>query len=190
MDTAQAERLKKTLLKDEGQKLKVYKDSEGHLTVGVGHKVLPADNLKLGDKITQKKSDAFFKSDMANAVSDAEKFVPNIWNSLSPQRQNVISNMSFNMGTDKLSEFGEFKKGLQAGDYQKAGNEMLSNYDPITGIRTGATPWSNQVHRRADKLNNRMINNIWGSEIPWYTNAGYFIGDQYDKGKKALRELF
>lgn len=189
MDTAQAERLRKTLIKDEGQRLKVYKDSLGKLTVGVGHRILDTDNLNEGDTITQEQSDAFFESDMANAVSDAEKFIPTVWGTLSPQRQNIVANMAFNMGADRLGEFDEFKKGLQTGDYQKAANEMLSNYND-KGVRTGATPWSNQVHRRADRLNNRMINNIWGSEIPWYTNAGFFIGDQIDKGKNVLKKFF
>jgi len=190
MDTAQAERLRKTLIKDEGQRLKVYEDSEGHLTVGVGHKVLPADNLKLGDTITQEQSDAFFEGDMVNAVTDSKNFLPTVWGTLSPQRQNIVANMAFNMGADKLGEFEQFKKGLQTNNYQKAANEMLSNYDPVTGIRTGSTPWSDQVHRRADRLNHRMVENIYGSEIPWYTNAGFFIGDQIDKGKNVLKKFF
>lgn len=60
----------KTFLKnEEGVKLTVYKDSAGYLTVGCGHKVLPEDNLKLGDTITQAQSDAFLAKDLKTAES-------------------------------------------------------------------------------------------------------------------------
>lgn len=36
----------------EGVRLTIYKDVGGNLTVGYGHKVVAADNLKEGDTIT------------------------------------------------------------------------------------------------------------------------------------------
>ena len=48
--------------------LKVYNDSRGFLTVGIGHKVLARDKLKLNDTIDDTRVDAFFKIDSAAAV--------------------------------------------------------------------------------------------------------------------------
>jgi GH24 family phage-related lysozyme (muramidase) len=46
--------------KDGKPSMKVYKDSRGFLTVGIGHKVVSADKLKLGDEIDDARVDAFF----------------------------------------------------------------------------------------------------------------------------------
>ena len=52
--------------------LEVYKDSLGVLTVGIGHKVLPTDKLKLNDKIDDTRVDAFFAKDTKKAVAAAK----------------------------------------------------------------------------------------------------------------------
>ena len=58
--------LEKALLR-EGESLTVYLDTEGYATVGIGHKVLPADNLKVGDTITRARSRDLFIKDSAIA---------------------------------------------------------------------------------------------------------------------------
>lgn len=55
----------------EGDRLVVYPDSRGKPTVARGHLVLPEDGLKLGDRITQQRSDAFWLKDGADAFSHA-----------------------------------------------------------------------------------------------------------------------
>lgn len=55
----------------EGERLKVYKDSLGKPTVGIGHLVLPEDNLKVGDKITATRSKTFFEKDTVIAEQAA-----------------------------------------------------------------------------------------------------------------------
>lgn len=56
----------------EGEELEVYPDSLKKPTVGIGHLVVPADKLKLGDKITAAQSAAFFKKDAAKAIAAAK----------------------------------------------------------------------------------------------------------------------
>ena len=189
LPAGQYERLRQTLWDDEGEELDVYKDSKGRNTVGYGHLVLPGDNLKVGDSITKERAEALYKQDVTGAIHDARSFVPNIWNDLSPERQNVLINMAYNLGATKLGKFKEMRKGLRSGDYAYASDQMLNNYDDKTGKWTGHTPWSNQTGRRSKRLSNRMENNIWGSDIPWYINAGYFVEDQYDWLKKQARGL-
>ena len=166
---SQDKRLKDTLNKHEGFELEVYKDSTGKLTVGRGHLVLPEDNLKLGDKISKSQAELFYNKDISDAKEVARNFVPSIFDDLSPTRQNVLTNMSYNLGGNKLNEFKKFKGALQTGDYDLASKEMLDS------------KWSNQVGRRSNQLSDRMVNNIWGSQIPWYKNAWWFAGDQVDK---------
>ena len=59
------------MIKTEGYRKKVYKDSEGHLTVGIGHLVLPEDNLELGDMISDDQVHAFFAKDILPAINAA-----------------------------------------------------------------------------------------------------------------------
>ena len=64
--------LEQLLKEREGVEKKVYKDSLGKLTVGIGHLVEPGDNLKLGDEITDAQISEFFKKDSGAAVSAAK----------------------------------------------------------------------------------------------------------------------
>ena len=57
----------------EGLELKVYLDSVGKPTVGIGHLVLPEDKLKLGDVITEARAKEFFDIDIAKATTKATK---------------------------------------------------------------------------------------------------------------------
>jgi len=64
--------LEQLLRKREGVETKVYKDTRGKLTVGIGHLVVPGDKLKLGDEITDQQASEFFKKDSAKALSAAK----------------------------------------------------------------------------------------------------------------------
>ena len=63
--------LKNVLKRREGYKLKVYKDTRGKLTVGIGHLVTSEDGLEPGDQVDNKRVDAFFKEDSGRAVAAA-----------------------------------------------------------------------------------------------------------------------
>ena len=56
MTEEQSERLRKQLAIDEGERLDVYNDHLDQPTVGIGHLVLPTDNLALGDNISPEMS--------------------------------------------------------------------------------------------------------------------------------------
>ena len=61
----------------EGYRLKVYKDTKGNDTVGIGHCTVPADNLKLGDKITPDQVQQFFVYDYNNKLN-VEQYVTEV----------------------------------------------------------------------------------------------------------------
>jgi len=64
--------LEQLLKEREGGEKKVYKDSLGKLTVGIGDLVEHGDNLTLGDEITDAQISEVFKKDSAAAVSAAK----------------------------------------------------------------------------------------------------------------------
>lgn len=58
-------------LKREGMKRKVYKDTRGFLTVGIGHLVTPEDNLSYGEEISVERVFEFFDKDSEWAIDAA-----------------------------------------------------------------------------------------------------------------------
>ena len=66
------------------------------------------------------------------------------WDSMPKDKQNVLTNMSFNLGATGLNKFTDFRTALQAGDYTKAAAEMHDSTwrkqvktratDPVTGL--------------------------------------------------------
>ncbi len=122
-----------TLLENrEGIRLKVYKDSKGIPTVGVGHVVLPADNLKVGDHITQAQCDAFLAQDVVkceNAVSAVN--VP-----LTQWQFDALVSFIFNIGVGGFNGSSD-KRHLKAKEYTKAAQSMMMWVTPseITGRR-------------------------------------------------------
>jgi GH24 family phage-related lysozyme (muramidase) len=55
----------------EGCETKVYLDTRNLPTVGIGHLIVPADNLKLGDVISDDRVNTLFRSDSAAALGAA-----------------------------------------------------------------------------------------------------------------------
>lgn len=130
---------------DEGFDNKVYKDSLGNLTVGIGHRLTP-DELKKyreGDVFEEDVLEDMFERDFEVARSDAEKFAPD---GLPDEAMDIITNMSFQLGYPRLSKFKKLKAALQDKDYNKAADEMLDSL------------WASeeQTPERANRLADRM----------------------------------
>lgn len=136
-------KLESQLVIDEGKKLIVYLDSEGLPTVGIGHLIRPSDNLKLGDKITDLQCSNFFMHDIAIAVESCEKLIPNFI-SLPEEVKQIIANMMFNLGINRLSQFKKFLAAINAKNYAEAANQMQNS------------KWYSQTKCRAERLTKRM----------------------------------
>lgn len=59
------------IISREGVEYKVYRDSLGKLTGGIGHLVLPEDKLKEGDEISQELVDTWFEKDIQKSKTKA-----------------------------------------------------------------------------------------------------------------------
>ncbi len=130
------DRLKATLVVDEGLRLKPYWDSVSKLTIGVGR--------NLDDRgITKTEAMYLLNRDITQATRDAKRAVENFLE-LSDVRQEIIVNMVFNMGLTRFKGFRNTIKAIEAKDYELASIEMLDSL------------WARQVGPRAKRLARRM----------------------------------
>lgn len=131
------DRLKSRLSIDEGNKAKPYTDTVGKLTIGVGRNL--TDRGLSPDEVNY-----LLANDIVIATSDAKKLVP-VFDSLDDVRQEVLVNMSFNLGIDRLRGFKRFLAAVNAKDFAKASVEMLDSL------------WAKQVGARANRLSKAML---------------------------------
>lgn len=132
--------LEQELERDEGLRLKAYRDSVGKLTIGVGR--------NLDDKgISETEARTLLRNDIAEHLALLDRELP-WWRELDEERQRVLANMAFNLGVGPTVEQPEgklltFKTTLAAvrrGDYEAAANGM------------SASAWAKQVGIRATRL--------------------------------------
>lgn len=138
----------------EGLRLTAYKDTTGHLTVGIGHnletnpvkKVIGRDIGK-GERITEAEAMQLLTDDVAFFTAKVKKYIKN-YNQLSDVRQSVLVDMCFNMGISGLLKFKNMLKAVEREDYQKAAEEMLDSR------------WARQVGSRSKRLALMMKDNV------------------------------
>ena len=130
------QQMKAELIRDEGLKLKPYRDTVAKLTIGVGR------NL---DDVGISEAEAAFllESDIARTSKALDAALP-WWTTLSEERQRVLLNMAFNMGIQGLLGFKNTLAAIQAGKFEDAANGML------------ASKWAGQVGNRAQRLAQMM----------------------------------
>src|SRR5712692_3112753 len=97
-------KLEQELRDDEGERLTVYEDTRGFLTVGVGHLLTAKDTLKAGERITPEQTETFFQVDIARAIMGCLAIWP-AFMTFPEEAQRVFVNMAFNLGGVKLSHF-------------------------------------------------------------------------------------
>ena len=129
----------------------LYKDSLGKMTGGIGHLITPKDKKYAGKPegtiIDPADVARWEMEDTKTALSDAKNYLGDSWKDSSLAVKEVATNMAFNLGRTKLSQFKELRKALVSGDMQKASDEIL--FDTKTGNRS---KWAGQVKGRADDL--------------------------------------
>lgn len=117
---------KKKLVRSEGDRNTVYKDSLGKLTVGIGHLVTSADNLKYGDTITDKRKNELFEADTKKAFNAALAQAEEL-GKYTPEFIAALTEVNFQLGTNWPSVFYETYPKLKNGDWQTAVNNLLSS---------------------------------------------------------------
>jgi lysozyme len=148
--------MREELIRDEGERLKAYRDTVGKWTIGVGRNlddcgIFPHEAAALGittasvkaNGITKEQSAALLDSDIDRVTDGLDKKLP-WWRKLDPVRQRVVINMAFNMGTDGLLGFKNTLRMIDQRDYAGASQGML------------ASKWARQVGARAARLATMM----------------------------------
>jgi lysozyme len=130
------ERLRKQLQGHEGWRDRPYKDSEGYLTIGWGRNL---DAVPL----SKEEGALMLSNDISTAESECEMRF-SFFSDLTDIRQEVLTNMMFNLGWPRLKGFKNMIAALEEADYELAAVEMLDS------------KWHTQVKSRAEKLATQM----------------------------------
>ena len=77
----------------------VYADSLGKPTVGWGHLVLEEDNLSLGDRISERRVEEFFKKDSQKALKAAHKQAQDLGEGDNKDFIVVLGSVNYQLGT-------------------------------------------------------------------------------------------
>ena len=107
----------------EGRSTRVYKDSQGKVTVGIGHLVTPQDDLGPGDVITDARVDALFAFDAGWALKAARAqadragitsthFIP------------YLASVNFQLGAHWTAAFPKTWQMILDGQYEEAASAL------------------------------------------------------------------
>lgn len=120
-------RLRYHLYESEGQKTKVYLDSLGKRTGGVGH-LLEGTHWQVGDRIPADQVSAWFEEDVAKAMSDANELMGlEGWGGLNGPRKEAVVDFCFQCGLAGARGFRKCVAALRAGHWGIAAVEHLDS---------------------------------------------------------------
>ncbi|ABC38974.1 phage lysozyme family protein [Burkholderia thailandensis E254] len=128
-------KLKLELTNDEGRRARIYTDTVGKVSGGIGR--------NLTDKgFRDNEIDLMYQNDVVETEVWLDRNL-SWWRQLDPVRQRVMMNMAFNM-QGRLLGFRNFLAAAQRGDWAMAAAEMLDSL------------WATQVGARATRLAKMM----------------------------------
>lgn len=111
---------------EEGFVLKAYYDSLGILTVGIGHKVLPADKIKAGESITIARALDFFVKDTNVALNAAMQQAKDL-NKYTAEFISALAHVNYQLGTGWKYKFSNTYALLKAGSYKTAISNLMNS---------------------------------------------------------------
>ena len=132
---------------DEGVVYEIYLDHLGLPTFGVGHLVLESDpehGKPVGTPVSNQRTADAFESDLDTAISECEVLYGAAWFYLPEEVQEILTNMLFNIGRPRLTQFKKMNNAIEAGDWKTAAVEGRDSR------------WFNQVGARAERLMSRL----------------------------------
>lgn len=133
--------LHEQLIRDEGLRLKPYRDTVGKLTIGVGR------NLD-DEGITQAEAEIMEDNDIDTHTSSLRTALPWVM-SLDEVRKAVLINICFNIGIHGLLEFKKTLTLIQESKFGDAAEELINS------------KWADQVGSRATRLAMQLESGKW-----------------------------
>lgn len=128
--------LKQRLRREEGLRLKPYRDTAGKLTIGIGRNL---DDVG----ISEVEASMLLDGDVARTCAALDARLP-WWRALDPVRRTVLADMAFNLGVEKLCGFHEVLGATETRRFAQAAAAMR------------ASLWARQVGARAAGLARMM----------------------------------
>lgn len=113
------EKLIDELVLDEGLRLRVYNDTKGIPTIGIGRNLLKG--------ITREEAYHLANNDIEEVIADLDRAIP-WWVQLDEVRQRALTNLCFNMGVARLLGFHKMLQALQVADFVTAAAELLDSH--------------------------------------------------------------
>lgn len=107
------------MIHDEGERLTLYTDTRGKLSIGIGHNLIDKPISKLVSR-------AMFMEDLADAIDDVNHCC-SVYDELSRPRQLVMVNLAFNLGRTKLAKFVRFWNSVHLGHWDDAANHLMDS---------------------------------------------------------------
>jgi len=137
----------------EGYRPKVYNDSLGIPTIGIGFNLTRPDAKKILNQVganynniisgkselTDNQIKEIFKITLTIAYKDSKSWITN-FDGLPKNIKLAILDLSFNMGINRLNKFIKTKEAIIVGDYVKAAEELKNS------------KWASQVGNRAKSV--------------------------------------
>lgn len=146
--------LKEQIRRHEGDVKKIYKDSLGYLTFGVGHLITEEDKeygLPEGTMVSDGRVEEVYDADFDKHVEECihlyESKGGDDWDGLPEDIQHVLINMTFNLGGTRFARFNNMWNAVIAGDWEKMAVEMEDS------------KWFKQVGRRSVELQ-EIVRNV------------------------------
>ena len=133
---------------DEGVVYEIYLDHLGYPTFGVGHLILESDEehgREVGTAVSEERVRSCFESDLDIAIRECELlYEDGQFGNLPDEVQQILVNMTFNMGRTRLSKFKKMHAAILEGNWSEAAKEGRDSR------------WYNQVTNRAERLMKRL----------------------------------
>jgi lysozyme len=122
----------KDLINDEGLKLKLYRDTVGKMTVGVGRNIEDRG-------ISEDEALYMLGNDISIVLRDLDAVIPE-WRALDEPRARALANMCFQLGRVRFCQFTKMLDAIRKHDFAEAGREARDSL------------WYKQVPNRADRV--------------------------------------
>ena len=121
------DRLRETLRDNEGIQTKVYEDSLGKKTGGIGHLLEYDARWSLGDEIPANLIEEWFQADVAQAIADAKMIFDECWDRMNGKRKEACVDWCFQCGRSGVKGFRKCVAAIKAGNWGIASYEHIDS---------------------------------------------------------------
>lgn len=122
--------------RNEGVRNKLYRDSKGYWTIGIGHLVTPQEyNLFKGKQLTQQEIMDLFKKDLDKKIQLAKSYFGAKFESFSDDLKIAIIDGYFR---GDLSQSPRTRELLRRGNFKAAAKEYLNNDEYRAALTSGS----------------------------------------------------